>query len=196
MSVFLSWPGQIVFYTIVAVYIAVNAIIDVISQRHAPRLKTNPSISSKRSTSLGGLALIIVILIALLFGYTGIGLLPDWSYYLGLSLAALGLAIIVWGKLILGRNYSNQLIIYHGHQLVERGPYKFVRHPIYTGGLLAFVGLGLLVQSWTSLIFNLILFALIFSYRIRAEEMVLISEFGEQYQSYAKRVKRLIPFIY
>lgn len=196
MSLFLSWPGQIVFYAVIAVYIAVNAIVDANMQRHAPNLKVNPSMSSKISTSLGGLTLIIVILIALWLGYTEIGLLPDWAYILGLSLAFLGLAIIVWGKLTLGRNYSNQLLIFQGHELVQQGPYKFVRHPIYTGGLLAFVGLGLLVQSWVDLVITLIMFGVVFEYRMSVEEKILISEFGDQYLSYSKRVRRLIPFVY
>ena len=80
-----------------------------------------------------------------------------------------------------------EAVIYQGHQLVVRGPFRFVRHPMYTGFSLMFVGMGLAVQS---------LAAVVFGHRITIEEKALISEFDEEYVSYSRRVKRrVIPFI-
>src|SRR5712692_11910542 len=82
------------------------------------------------------------------------------------------------------------------HQLVERGPFRFVRHPMYTGLILVYVGIGWAAQSWAAVVLVSLATAIFGSYRIPVEEKALISEFGEQYISYSKRVKRLIPFIF
>src|SRR2546428_14028897 len=83
--------------------------------------------------------------------------------------------------------YSQALVIYQGHQLVERGPFRFVRHPMYTGLILVYLGIGWAVQSWVAAVLitllTAILVATFFRYRIPEEEKALISEFGDQYTS-------------
>ena len=195
MSVFLSELGQIVFYAVLVLTFSIQITIISINRRHAPQLKTK-STSKLSNPRIWGLNIPVGIGVILLLGYTQIGPLADWSFYLGLSMLILGAAIANWASLTLGRYFSTEMAIYQGHQLVERGPYRFVRHPIYSGVIVAAVGGGFAVQSWAAVIFLVIMYAILFRYRISAEEKVLISEFGEQYQSYSKRVKRLIPFIY
>ena len=80
--------------------------------------------------------------------------------------------------------------------MVERGPFRFVRHPMYTGLFLVYLGIGWAAQSWAAVVLVILATAIFGSYRIPVEEKALISEFGEQYISYSKRVKRLIPFIF
>lgn len=79
---------------------------------------------------------------------------------------------------------------------MERGPFRFVRHPMYTGLILVYVGIGLAAQSWAAVILTVVATVIFGAYRIPEEEKALISEFGEQYSAYARRVKRLIPFIF
>ncbi|MDH2902247.1 MAG: isoprenylcysteine carboxylmethyltransferase family protein [archaeon] len=112
-----------------------------------------------------------------------------------MSLSIFGLALESWGLQTLGRFYSADVVIYQSRRFLAEGPYKFVRHPIYAGGLLVTVGMGLAVQSWAAILIILLGVAII-PYRIAIEEKVLISEFGEQYVSYSRRVKQLIPLIY
>ncbi len=195
MSVFLSEPGQIVFYTVLVLAFAIQIATVSILRRRAPPLKTksNSKLSNPR---IWGLNIPIGIAITLLLGYTQIGPLPDWSFFLGLSIGILGYALVYWGYWTLGQYFSAEMVIYQGQELVERGPYRFVRHPVYSGIFFAVIGGGFAVQSWVAVILLVIMYAILFRYRIAAEEKVLISEFGEQYQSYSKRVKRLIPFIY
>lgn len=195
MSVFLSELGQIVFYTILVLLFSIQITIILRLRQHAAPLKVR-SASSVSNPRIWGLNVPLAILVTLLLGYTQLGPLPDWSYYLGLSLAVIGSGIVYWGYFALGRYFSGEIVIYQGHQLVERGPFRFVRHPVYSGIFLSAIGGGFAVQSWAAVIFLLIMYSILFRYRIPAEEKVLISEFGEQYQSYSKRVKRLIPFIY
>ena len=195
MSIFLSELGQIVFYSVLVIWFAIQIATISILRRRAPPLKTK-STSKLSNPRIWSLNIPLGIAVTLLFGYTQIGPLGDWSFYLGLSIGTLGSAIANWGSWTLGRYFSAEMVIYRDHELRVAGPYRFVRHPVYSGVFLAAIGAGFAVQSWAAVLFLVITYAILFRYRIAAEEKVLISEFGEQYQSYSKRVKRLIPFIY
>lgn len=190
VQLFLSLFGQVLFYTILLVLIFQPLAIFLIRRKGAPPVKTR-----FRNASTTGAA-VILIPVTLWFGYTGIGGLADWAYYSGLLLSVLGNAVYFWGYETLGRNFSLEVVIYRGHQLVERGPYKFIRHPMYTALILASVGLGLMAQSWVAVTIIAIVDTTAVWYRVRVEEKALIAEFGEQYRSYSKRVKRLIPYIF
>ena len=113
----------------------------------------------------------------------------------GLVLVALGLVPAVLGALTLRTNYSSTLVIREGHELVDRGVYRVVRHPIYLGTLLVMIGLPLGVSSWIGLPPMLLLIPL-FLYRMRIEERLLVEEFGDEYRSYMARTKRLVPLVY
>jgi protein-S-isoprenylcysteine O-methyltransferase Ste14 len=79
--------------------------------------------------------------------------------------------------------------------VVERGAYKYVRHPSYTAGLLLYGGIGLALGNWVSLAFSLIPLALAYGYRIAVEERALVQTIGAPYAAYMKRTHRLIPFV-
>jgi len=79
--------------------------------------------------------------------------------------------------------------------VVEKGAYRLIRHPSYTGILITFIGLGLAVQSWGAVLVLLLFFGISFGYRMRVEERTLLSGLGRDYASYMKRTKRLIPFL-
>lgn len=82
------------------------------------------------------------------------------------------------------------------HQLVESGPYRYLRHPTYTGALLAFLGLGLCMGNLVSLGFIVIPIFLAFRRRMRVEEEALLGAFGDKYRTYMQRTRRLLPFVY
>src|ERR1700722_10190375 len=83
-----------------------------------------------------------------------------------------------------------------GHRLIDTGPYRFVRHPSYTGALMAFFGLALCLANWVSLAVMLIPVLLVFLRRMHVEEDALLQAFGNQYRDYMRRTKRLIPAVY
>jgi protein-S-isoprenylcysteine O-methyltransferase Ste14 len=83
-----------------------------------------------------------------------------------------------------------------GHRLIDTGPYRFVRHPSYTGALMAFFGLALCLANWASLAVMLIPVFLVFLRRMHVEEDALLQAFGNQYRDYMRRTKRLIPAVY
>jgi protein-S-isoprenylcysteine O-methyltransferase Ste14 len=94
-----------------------------------------------------------------------------------------------------GSFFSGTIGVQEGQKIVGRGPYRLVRHPSYTGGLLILVGLGLALQSWGAILLLVLLFGPAYGYWIYGEENVLVLELGEEYVKYMKRTKRLIPYI-
>lgn len=119
------------------------------------------------------------------------------------SLAAAGLVLLIVGLTIrwaailtLGRFFVGTVTIQPGHQLVRRGPYQWVRHPAYTGTVIAHFGLGLAFKSWLSVAFSTLPFVFAALYRIRVEEEALRRRFGVAFQDYERDSWRLIPGVY
>ena len=113
----------------------------------------------------------------------------------GSVLTVLGLFGAIWARINLGRNWSGYVTYKEGQTLVTTGPYRYVRHPIYTSMILMFIGT---ILYYGSLIISVIfvILAINFILRTRKEEEIMIKLFGERYKEYMKRTKRLIPLIY
>jgi len=194
LPVFASGLGLVLFDFAYFVWIASEIFGAVL----IPRLRQRGATRVRRDRGSGALVIASVfvsISIAFAFGYAGIGILPDWIFYLGISLMLLGVPVRQWAIAILGRFFSLTVQIAEDHKVVEKGPYRLVRHPSYTGVLITFIGLGLAVQSWGALLVLLVVFGVSFGYRMWVEERALLSELGQGYASYMKRTKRLIPFL-
>lgn len=115
---------------------------------------------------------------------------------LGMVLFASGLALRWFAIVYLGRFFTVNVAIASDHKLIDTGPYRFIRHPSYTGALMAFLGLGLCIGNWLSLAILLAPILLVFLHRVRIEETALLQGLGDQYRVYRDRTKRLIPGIY
>jgi protein-S-isoprenylcysteine O-methyltransferase Ste14 len=103
--------------------------------------------------------------------------------------------IVFWSGIALGRLYSAEVTIQKDHQLITDGPYRYIRHPRYAGGIIYALGFALLFRSWIG--FAALILALgVFMLRIRDEEALMQAEFGQEWEAYCKRSWRLIPFIY
>jgi protein-S-isoprenylcysteine O-methyltransferase len=123
------------------------------------------------------------------------GSLRAWSLA-GIALLAGGLALRWTAILTLRRAFTVDVAIAGGQRIVDRGVYRFLRHPAYTGNLLAFAGLAFAfgdALGWAVMILPIVA---AFAYRIRIEEQALRAAFGEDYERYAGRTRRLIPFVY
>jgi len=112
----------------------------------------------------------------------------------GLVLTILGCFFAVWARLTLGSNWSGLPKVKSGHELIVRGPYKLVRHPIYTGLLLALAGTAIAADRsvW---ILGLVLAAVSYAVKIRQEEGLMQETFPAEYPLYRQRVKAIIPWI-
>lgn len=118
----------------------------------------------------------------------------DATYLPGLALACAGMGFAFWARATLGRNWSGRVTIKENHELVTRGPYGLVRHPIYTGALFGFSGSALALGHVGGL-FAVAIMLSIFVHKIRLEERVMGQHFGERYVEYRRKVKALIPFL-
>ncbi len=117
----------------------------------------------------------------------------DWVRWTGLGVMAAGLSLRVFSILWLGPMFTRFVQILPGHRLVTSGPYRFVRHPSYSGLLLFFLGLGVALGDWLAVAVMLAVPALGVLYRIRVEEEALLGAFGEEYRAYMSRVGALLP---
>lgn len=114
--------------------------------------------------------------------------------WVGVGLCLAGLGFAVWARVYLGRNWGMPMSLRQGHELVTSGPYAFVRHPIYTGLMLAMIG-----SAVTEGLLWLILFAFYFAYFLvssRSEERMMLAQFPETYPAYRRRTKMLVPFVF
>lgn len=114
----------------------------------------------------------------------------------GFAIFILGVSLRWWAIIMLGRFFTIDVAIATDHKLVEAGPYRFVRHPSYTGALVAFLGFGLSLGNWIALLAILAPILGAFVYRMEVEERALVAGLGEPYRAYQRRTKRLLPFVY
>jgi protein-S-isoprenylcysteine O-methyltransferase len=115
---------------------------------------------------------------------------------LGIVIFVAGLSIRWYAIVHLGRFFTVNVAIAADHRLIDTGPYRFVRHPSYTGALMAFVGLALCLANWASLVMMVVPVFLVFLRRMQVEEGALLAALGNQYRDYMNRTKRLIPAVY
>jgi protein-S-isoprenylcysteine O-methyltransferase len=113
----------------------------------------------------------------------------------GVVLFAVGLLLRWWAIITLGRFFTVDVVIEKDHEVVERGPFRWVR-PSYTGVLLAFVGFALTLRNWLSFLVVLVPIFVAFLRRMNVEEEALSRALGERYAAYMKRTKRLVPWLY
>jgi len=121
----------------------------------------------------------------------------------GNAIAILGVVLLLVGITIrwtaiytLGKFFTGTVLIKDDHQLIRSGLYKYLRHPSYTGALVAHLGLGLSFSNWISLTLSVAPFSVAAFYRMHVEERALRDAFGDAYLSYAQTTKRLIPKLY
>jgi len=118
--------------------------------------------------------------------------LPAWLRWVGVAMVAAAIPLMLWMFRSLGRNVTDTVAIRREHTLVTHGPYRWIRHPMYSFGFLGFIGFNLLAANWfmaAASVLALIMLAL----RTPIEEARLIEQFGDEYREYMKRTGRFLP---
>jgi len=148
--------------------------------------------------SLGVCAVLVYVL------WLPLPLKVSWPGHLFLQIGGLGLfvagtVLVLWARQTLGRMWglstSREVKLLRDHQLVKSGPYRLIRHPMYSGWWLALIGLVLIYWTWI-LVLMLLSSLLVFARRAGLEERTLSERFGAEWEAYAASTKSLIPFIY
>jgi protein-S-isoprenylcysteine O-methyltransferase Ste14 len=138
---------------------------------------------------------VVVIVLIRLGAFRNHGINSDaWRAGLGLVLFAVGLGFAIWARLHIGRNWGSPMSQRDDPELVSSGPYRLVRHPIYSGVLVAGAGTAVAL-SWTWLI-AVVLAGVYFLYSATVEERNLTEQFPDTYPAYRRSTKMLVPFIF
>lgn len=114
----------------------------------------------------------------------------------GMLILTVGGSILIISRIQIGRYGTGKIVIEKEHQLITRGIYRYIRHPIYLGGLIGWIGLSFAFRGIIIPFIVLIIYFAVFKSRMDLEERMLLEEFGEEYSEYMKKTKRLIPRVY
>ncbi|HTW71050.1 MAG TPA: isoprenylcysteine carboxylmethyltransferase family protein [Acetobacteraceae bacterium] len=177
-------------------------------------LRAKPAVRREgvRSRLAFSLPVALSMLLLLLAKRTHVGMAlqasgPPWSWlflrfirfypgvvWVGAPLMLLGTALAFWARFELAGNWSASVALKQDHELVQAGPYRFIRHPIYTGALLAVAGTACAIGQWRGLLALALTFGAVW-YRTSLEDRLMAATFGDEYRRYQSRARRLIPFI-
>ena len=165
----------------------------ILPRLHRHRAGTKLEIKDRRSGLVVIAGLIAAIYLAFGLALAGITLLPDWLFYPGIALMVLGICLRQWSIALLGGFFSALVSVQEGQTIIRKGPYRYVRHPSYTGAIMIFTGTGFAILSWGAVLVLMLASFVVYGYRIRVEENALVAKFGEEYRVYMKETKMLVP---
>lgn len=191
---FISWfPSSAFANTFALIVIAA-----LLSDQVVPRLRGGRGFSLGQARDRGSYlgiqaAGFVGSLVALLFRYRAFGVVPPWVQTLAIPLLILGTLTREWAIFLLGPFFSRSVKIEQGHRLIEAGPFRWIRHPAYTGMLIMDSAIVLGIGTWAGAGFMLLIMLSATLYRIRVEENALVQAFGDEYRAYMKRTWRLLP---
>ena len=117
-------------------------------------------------------------------------------FFIGLTLMVLGIILRQYAIRVLGRYFTREVATRADQPVVQTGPYKFIRHPAYSGTLLTVLGIGLAMTNWASLVAILVCSFIGYFYRVMVEERALRRSLGQPYEEYMRRTKRFVPFVF
>lgn len=116
-------------------------------------------------------------------------------FYAGVALIWIGMIFRWYAVRTLGKFFTFSVAIQSGQTVVQAGPYRYIRHPSYTGALITLLGVGLGLGNWAGLLALMIFTGVAYGYRIYVEELALVGALGQPYEEYRQRTARLIPFV-
>jgi protein-S-isoprenylcysteine O-methyltransferase Ste14 len=167
--------------------------------RQRKRFRVGAQRQDKGSKAVLGLLIwlgsALCVLLAFRVPATAITSARVFLFWLGMLLIYAGIALRLYAIHVLGTSFTTTVAIAPEQSVIEAGPYRFIRHPSYTGLLITLLGLGLSYTNWLSLLVLMGCALIGLGYRISVEERVLKEHLGQRYQQYMRRTKRLIPFV-
>ncbi len=186
-----------------AVILVASLVMVVIRAPHGQRSRTIPVVKSRKGLQEGVLLTIawIAFFLPLIWIATPVFAFADYPLHpiplvVGTLCLALGLWLFYQSHADLGPNWSISLEVREHHQLVTRGVYRWVRHPMYLSLFIYSAGQALVLPNWLAGPSYGIAMALLFAFRVRREEHMMLEEFGSDYEMYRATTKRLIPGVW
>jgi protein-S-isoprenylcysteine O-methyltransferase Ste14 len=157
--------------------------------------KSDSDSHDHNSLGLIWIAIVLSITAGVFIGFRFPGF-NECAYFSGLALIIVGITVRIIAIVSLKSLFNANVAIHHDHKLKTDGIYKKIRHPSYSGSLLSFLGLGLTMGNWISLLVIFLPVLAAFLFRISIEEKVLMDNFKDEYLNYKKGTKKLIPYVY
>ncbi|MGA2100114.1 MAG: isoprenylcysteine carboxylmethyltransferase family protein [Candidatus Sulfotelmatobacter sp.] len=188
MKILTPWQFDMIPWYVFATYW-------LIAWLRVKRTKVQESISDRLATIIPMvIAFELLFSSQLRFGPLGRRFIPAeaWIAQAGIALTSLGVAIAIWARYCLGQYWSARVTLKEGHRIIRSGPYAFVRHPIYTGMLLAASGTALVIGEWRGVL-GVVVMLVAHSHKALREQALLTSELGEEYASYRRATGFLFP---
>jgi protein-S-isoprenylcysteine O-methyltransferase len=171
--------------------------IEVFLRQGAQARSLEKTDSDKGSTKLIGASLGASVALPLLLNLLQVGRMPPSIVsWFGLAIMLLALGLRIWSMHVLGAYFSRTLRVTDAQVIVTQGPYRVLRHPGYTGTILLWIGSGLALTNWLATVVVALLMVAVYRYRIRMEEAMLLTTFGEGYRRYRRHTWKLLPFLY
>ena len=162
------------------------------------KIKSQKSSREKFLVFLVGIGAMLVPMIYVFtpwLNYFNMGL-PDWARWTGIIGYGFGLILFWRVHITLGKNWSPVLEIRKNHKLIIQGPYKYIRHPMYTQMWIGVVCYWLISSNWIVGIVVFLTWSILYFIRLPEEEKMMIEEFGQEYNNYMRKTKKIIPLVY
>ncbi len=168
---------------------------------------TQPPVSVKETSDKKSSDRFSVVLILLMSLISVVVPVIDWAYFsdtqdnisfftiLGIFMIIFGISFRAWAVNTLGKYFTATVQIKEGHQLVQSGPYRLVRHPSYSGAFIALIAGGVILESLLGFMISCIAMMIAYYVRITIEEKELMFRFGNEYSAYKANTKMLIPYV-
>ncbi|MCI0554768.1 MAG: isoprenylcysteine carboxylmethyltransferase family protein [Anaerolineae bacterium] len=177
-------------------------IIEIVIRAPIDKKRKQEKISERRFTeqeksllgllALGGLVAPLIYALTNWLDFANYTL-PMWAGWLGVLITVAALFVFWRAHADLGVNWSPTLEIREKHELITRGIYRVIRHPMYASQWLLAIATPLLLQTWIAGFLNLLVFIPFYIFRVKAEEQLMIEQFGDQYRSYMQKVGGVLP---
>jgi protein-S-isoprenylcysteine O-methyltransferase Ste14 len=187
--------ARVIFYAVLVTFAVLEA-------RTRVRSRLNPEGTASDRLSLAFIALTLgagLVAGFLLAGHVHGAAIRDarWALFVaGLVLMVSGIAVRQWAVAVLGRYFTTNVRVHSGQAVIDTGPYRWVRHPSYTGLLMTIAGIGLALGNWAGLLALIVLPTIGIVYRIRVEERALLDGIGEPYRRFAATRAHLVPHLW
>ena len=186
-----SWPYWLVFWL---VFVWVYFIEFLLTARTRSKAGKQDAGTLPLVVVMQFVAMSAAFILAFSFRLGGVSYPRSWFWA--------GIGVMIGGSLLrrhcfrmLGSSFTAAVVVVQNQEIVERGAYRWVRHPSYTGGLLIYTGMGLALGNWMSLAEIVGVTWASYLFRVRAEETALVETLGEPYRDYMRRTKRFIPMV-
>ncbi|WP_099354749.1 methyltransferase family protein [Fredinandcohnia onubensis] len=153
-------------------------------------------IQDKGSSRALELGTIIMLSLSIYFYFWEIGNLNSmFLEYLGIAVTLLGVSFRQYSIYVLGKFFSGYIRVTTEHTLIQNGPYKYFRHPSYFGSTISYLGIGLTTSNIFSIIVLPLGISILYFYRVKVEEELMLNTFGDQYLTYKSKTWGFLPFI-